>query len=36
MGTNLLSGVVHQLIVCATEYFPVTRECGMRDEKVAR
>ena len=34
MGTNLLSGVVHQLVVCATEYFPVTRERRMWDEKV--
>ena len=36
VSTNLLSRIVHQLVVCATEYFPVTRECGMRDEKVTR
>ena len=36
MGPNLLSRVVHELVVCAAKYFPVTRECRMWDDKVTR
>ena len=36
MDTNLLSRVVHELVVCTTEYFPVAREGGMRCDEVAR
>ena len=33
---NLFSCIVHELVVCATEYFPVAREGGMRDDEVTR
>ena len=33
---NLFSRIMHELVVCATEYFPVTREGGMRNDEVAR
>ena len=36
MNTDLLSRVVHELVVCTTKYFPVTGEGRMRDEEVAR
>ena len=36
MDTNLLSSVVHELVICATKYFPVTGEGGMWDDEVAR
>jgi len=36
METNLLPRVVHELVICATDYLPVTRESWMRDDKVAR
>ena len=36
MDANLFSGVVHQLVVCTAEYFPVTGEGGMRDDEVTR
>lgn len=32
---NLLSRVVHELVVRTTEYLPVTREGGVRDDEVA-
>lgn len=35
MDMDLFSGVVHELVVCTTEYFPVTREGGMWDDEVA-
>ena len=35
MNANLFSGVVHELVVCTTEYFPVTRKRGMRDDEIA-
>ena len=34
MDMNLFSGVVHELIVCTTEYFPVTRKGRVRDDEV--
>jgi len=36
MNTDLLSHIVHELVVCTTKYFPVTGEGRMRDEEVAR
>ena len=33
---NLFPGIVHELIICTTEYFPVTREGGMWDDEIAR
>ena len=33
---NLFSRIMHELVVCATEYFPVTRKDGMRNDEVAR
>ena len=36
MDTNLLSCVMHELIVRTTEYSPVTGECWMGDDEVAR
>ena len=32
--TNFFSGVVHELVVYTTQYFPVTREGRMRDDEV--
>ena len=34
MDTNLLSRVVHELVIYTTEYLPVARESGMRDDEV--
>jgi hypothetical protein len=34
MDTNILSRVVYKLVVCTTEYLPVTREGGVRDKEV--
>jgi len=36
VDTNLLSCIVHELVVRATEYFPVSWEGGMWNEEVAR
>ena len=34
--TNLFPRVVHELVICASEYLPVTREGWMRDDEVTR
>ena len=36
VDTNFLSRVMHELVVCTAENSPVTGECWMRDDKVAR
>ena len=33
---NLFSRVVHELIICTSVHFPVTRKSGVRDDKVTR
>ena len=36
MNTDLLPRAVHDLVVCTTEYSPVTGEGRMRDDEVTR
>lgn len=36
VDTNFLSRVMHELVVRATEYSPVTGECWVRDDEVTR
>ena len=36
IDANLLSSVVHELVVCTAEYFPIARKGGMWDDKVIR
>lgn len=36
VGMNLFSGIMHELVVCTAKYFPISREGGMRDDKITR